>query len=176
MGRRRITLYYPQVLLTKEFTMKRTHLIAERIREVLLQGKWIANTNFREQLMLLNWEQAVRQIGNLNTIAALTFHVNYYLAGLLHAFASGKLGIRDKYSFDMPPVQSESDWAKLVQTCLSNAEKFADAVDQMDDSLLDKPFIEEKYGTYLRNIEGVIEHCYYHLGQISLIRKLIQEG
>ena len=40
---------------------------------------------------------------------------------------------------------------------------------------LEDVFFDEKYGTYLRNIEGMIEHCYYHLGQVSLIRKMILE-
>lgn len=31
-------------------------------------------------------------------------------------------------------------------------------------------------GSYLRNIEGVIEHSYYHLGQISLIKKMISRS
>jgi hypothetical protein len=62
-----------------------------------------------------------------------------------------------------------------VQTFLSNAEKFADAVEEMDDSLFDRPFVDEKYGSYLRNIEAVIEHSYYHLGQVSLIKKLVSQ-
>jgi len=56
---------------------------------------------------------------------------------------------------------------------LNNAEKFANKVEQMEDTTFDKPFIEQKYGTYYRNIEAQIEHSYYHLGQISLIRKMI---
>ena len=56
---------------------------------------------------------------------------------------------------------------------LRNAEKFATHVEQMDDNLFDQPFIAEKYGNYLRNIEGVIEHSYYHLGQISLVKKIM---
>lgn len=39
---------------------------------------------------------------------------------------------------------------------------------------LNLPFVNEKYGTYLRNIDGLIEHSYYHLGQITLIKKLIK--
>lgn len=58
----------------------------------------------------------------------------------------------------------------------TNAEKFVATVAQMDDTLLDEPFIDEKYGTFLRNIEGVIEHSYYLLGQVSLINKMIQES
>ncbi len=153
--------------------MKRNLFLAGRLREVLLNGHWIANTNYKEQLLSLNWQHAIEKAGNLNTIAALTFHINYYLAGLLTAFENGKLDISDKFSFNLPPIQSEADWNILVITFLNNAEKFADHVEQMDDSIFDQPFADQKYGSYLRNIEGVIEHCYYHLGQISLIRKVI---
>jgi len=153
--------------------MKRNLFLAGRLREVLLNGHWIANTNYKEQLLGLNWQQAIEKVGNLNTIAALTYHINYYLAGLLIAFENGKLDISDRFSFNLPPIQSEADWNILVITFLNNAEKFADRVEQMDDSIFDQPFADQKYGSYLRNIEGVIEHCYYHLGQISLIRKMI---
>ena len=146
---------------------------ANRLREVLLNGKWIANTNYKEQLLSVNWEQATQKTGNLNTIAQFTFHVNYYVAGLLHAFKTGKLEISDKYSFDLPPLQSETDWNTLVANFIHNAEKFVAQVEQMDDRLMDKPFKDKKYGSYLRNIEGVIEHSYYHLGQIVLLKKMM---
>ncbi|HMQ69795.1 MAG TPA: hypothetical protein PKA90_12460 [Ignavibacteria bacterium] len=45
----------------------------------------------------------------------------------------------------------------------------------MDESILEQTFADKKYGTYLRNTEGFFEHSYYHLGQISLIRKLIKQ-
>ncbi len=41
------------------------------------------------------------------------------------------------------------------------------------DETLDMHFLDEKYGTYIRNTEGVIEHTYYHIGQVSLLRKMI---
>lgn len=157
----------------KTNTMARNLTIASRLREVFLNGHWIANTNYQEQILNVNWQQATQKVGHLNTIAALTYHINYYLEGLLNAFETGKLEISDKFSFDLPPINAESDWNKMVTDFLSNSEKFADSVEQMDDSIFDQPFIDEKYGTFLRNIEGVIEHSYYHLGQISLIRKMI---
>ena len=155
--------------------MARNLAIANRLREVLLNGKWIANTNFKEQILSVNWEQAIQKVENLNTIALLTFHINYYLAGLLNVFAGGKLEIKDKYSFDLPEIKSEKDWNKLVNDFLNNSEMFANQVEQMEESMLDQPFTDEKYGSYLRNIEGVIEHSYYHLGQVSLIRKMIEQ-
>lgn len=102
-----------------------------------------------------------------------TYHINYYLEGLLSAFRTGKLDISDKYSFDVPEISSESDWKALVQRFLTHAARFADAIEGLEEKRLEQPFIEERYGSYLRNIEGVIEHSYYHLGQIVLIKKLI---
>ncbi|MEX0998217.1 MAG: DinB family protein [Flavobacteriaceae bacterium] len=149
--------------------------LANRLREVFLNGKWIANTNYKEQISSLDWKQATQKIGSLNTIAALTFHINYYTKGILSVFEGGTLDIKDQYSFDMPPITSNADWEKLVEELLFNAERFVDTVSKMSDERLNSLFVEEKYGTYHRNIEGVLEHSYYHLGQISLIKKLLLE-
>ncbi|MDP2159036.1 MAG: DUF1572 domain-containing protein, partial [Flavobacterium sp.] len=132
-------------------------------------------TNFKEQIVDLSWEEATQKVDNLNTIALLTFHINYYLKGILHVFKGGNLEIKDKYSFDLPEIKSESDWNILVTDFINNAKLFVAHVEKMNDSILNQPFVDEKYGSYLRNIEGVIEHSYYHLGQVSLIRKLIQQ-
>lgn len=156
--------------------MERSKELARRLDEVLLHGQWIANTNFKAQLDSVNWIQATQKIGTLNTIASLTFHVNYYLAGLINVFKGGELEIRDKFSFDLPPIKSEADWNALLKEFLYNSEVFIKEVASMPDERLDEPFFEEKYGTYLRNIEGVIEHSYYHLGQISLLNKMIREA
>ncbi len=156
--------------------MNRNITIASRIREVFLDGRWIANTNYSEQIQSINWQQAAQQNGNLNSIAMLTFHINYYLEGLLNAFENGRLDISDKYSFDLPPINSAIEWMDLGKRFLDNAEKFADKVEAMDDKIFDQIFIDEKYGTFLRNIEGVIEHSYYHLGQIVLLKKIITQN
>ena len=153
--------------------MTRNITLATRLREVLLNGRWIANTNYKEQILSITWQQAIKKVDSLNTIASLTYHINYYLAGLLNAFKNEKIEISDKFSFDIPQISSEEDWAKLVTEFLDNSEKFANQVEQMDDWIVDQPFIDAVYGNNLRNIEGVIEHSYYHLGQISLIKKMI---
>lgn len=153
--------------------MSRNTNIANRLREVFLNGHWIANTNYKQQIEAVNWQQATHKVDSLNTIAVLTYHINYYLVGLLNAFENGRLEISDKYSFDLPAITSELEWKKLVTDFLTNAEKFADKIEAMEDQTFDLPFIDEQYGTFLRNIEAVIEHSYYHLGQVTLIRKMI---
>lgn len=147
---------------------------AAQIREVLISGKWIAHTNYNLLISDLNWKDAVYKIDSLNSIAALTFHINYYLNGLIHFFETGKLEIRDKYSFDLPPISSENEWQELRQRFLDNAERFASMVAQMPDEKFSADFLDAQYGNYLRNIDGTIEHAYYHMGQIVLIKKLIK--
>lgn len=141
--------------------------------EVYLDGYWIANTNYKAQIEMINWQQAQQKVTPLNSIAALTFHVNYYLEGLIMAFETGQLDIKDQFSFDMPTLNTASDWDDLRMRLINNAATFANAVENLKDDKLATDFIDEKYGSYLRNIEGVLEHSYYHLGQIVLINKLI---
>ncbi len=155
--------------------MSQSEQLAKRFREVLLTGKWIANTNFKAQLSDVTWQEATIQIHSLNSIAKLTFHVNYYIAGLIDFFETGKLDIRDKYSFDMPPIQSEHDWRKLVDSLINNSEKFARFIKAMDANKLSEVFVDPNYGDHQRNIDGMIEHAYYHLGQVSLIKKLLRD-
>lgn len=154
--------------------MGRNILLASRLREVLLDGHWIANTNYKAIIQSVDWLESTQKVANLNSIAALTFHVNYYLVGLLNAFKTAKLEINDRYSFAMPELKSAADWDKLVGDFLQNAEDFASLIEQMDEQLFDQPFMDGKYGTVYRNIECVIEHAYYHLGQMSLLKKLIK--
>src|SRR5688572_7523405 len=88
--------------------------IANRFREVILNGTWVSNTNFKDQLSNVTLEQATQKIGSLNTIALLTSHIHYYIAGILNVLEGGTLDIRDKYSFDFPPLQSQEDWEKVL--------------------------------------------------------------
>ncbi len=156
--------------------MENAKSMANRVREVFLDGKWIANTNYKDLLSDITWKQATTHIGSLNTIAALTYHLDYYLGGVLKVLEGGVLEIRDKYSFELPPISSEEDWDRLRTGLRTNAEKFAKQVELMTSEKLADTFVDEKYGTYRRNIEGMIEHAYYHLGQISLIKKMILES
>ena len=156
--------------------MNRSQFIARRLSEVYLDGHWVANTNYKEQLSSLHWQQATQQVGQLNTIALLTYHINYYLRGLLQVLHGGALEIKDKYSFDMPPVTNDKEWLSLTTEFFSNAEKFVAAVAILPDEKMDEHFVDPKYGTWYRNLEAVVEHSYYHLGQISLVKKLLTSG
>ena len=156
--------------------MKLNVTIAERLKGLFIDGHWITDTNYKELLSDTTKEMAVARIPNLNSLAELTYHINYYLSGLNNVFKGGDLEIRDKYSFDITPIETEEDWQKMVHGLINNAEEFISHVSSMSEENLHGPFIVKKYGSYLRNIEGVIEHAYYHLGQMVIIKKIIQRN
>ena len=153
--------------------MRSAEKLARRIREVLLNGTWVANTNYKDQLHNLDWKTAVSKIDSLNSIAELTQHVHYYIKGIKHVLEGGNLEIRDKFSFDFPPVESAAQWELILNRFWKDAERLAELIEQLPDDKLDQDFADEKYGSYLRNINGLIEHSYYHLGQIVLLKKQI---
>jgi len=153
--------------------MKNNQQLADRFREVLLNGTWVANTNYKDQLENLPLEIAQTKVGDLNTIVILAQHVHYYIKGVTVVFKGGNLEIKDAYSFDFSPLASEADWQSFLITFFNDAEEFANLVEQIPEKTLNDDFTDKKYGTFQRNIDGIIEHCYYHLGQIVLIKKLI---
>ncbi len=153
--------------------MKRTDAIAKRFREVILNGTWIANTNFKDQLSGMDWKIATVQCGSLNTIAVLAQHIHYYINGINQVFKGGSLDIKDQFSFDFPAIQSQQEWETFLAKFWKDAEEFAAHIEQLPEEKLEQHFVDEKYGTWQRNIDGMIEHSYYHLGQIVLIKKMV---
>ena len=153
--------------------MKEAYQISKRFREVILDGTWIANTNFKHQLSGLNWEIATSKPESLNTIADLAQHIHYYINGINAVFRGGNLDIKDKFSFDFPPIKSQDEWDVFLLKFWNDAEEFASIIENMPEQKMKESFVDEKYGTFQQNIEAMIEHSYYHLGQIVLIKKIL---
>ena len=87
--------------------------IAKHVRDVHFGGNW-TGVNLTDALADVSWEEATKKIYSLNTIAALVFHMNYYVDAVLNVLHGEPLTASDKYSFDAPPIQSEDDWEKLT--------------------------------------------------------------
>ena len=100
-------------------------------------------------------------------------HVHYYVNGIKSVFNGGNLEIRDQYSFDFPAIKSQNQWKAFLTKFWMDAENLAKLIEQLTDEKLNQSFVDDKNGTYQRNIDGIIEHSYYHLGQIVLIKKIL---
>ena len=148
--------------------------LASHFRQVHFGGNWSVS-NVKDNLAGIPWEQAVKKIDSFNSIAALVFHMNYFVSAVNKVFQGEPLQAHDKYSFDLPPIRSQDDWEQLVNKTLQDAELFASLVEALPESKLSEDFSEQKYGSYFRNILGIIEHVHYHLGQIALLKRATRE-
>lgn len=149
-------------------------LLAKHLRDVHFGGNW-TTSNLKEILSDVTWREATTRVHDFNTIAVLLFHVNYFVVAVTKVLRGGALDANDKYSFDHPPIASEEDWERMKSGAWEDAEAFAALIEQVPESRLDEDFVDAKYGSYYRNLQGIIEHTHYHLGQISLIKKLVRE-
>ena len=100
-------------------------LLAQRFRDVILHGTWIANTNFKNELENLNFEIANTKISSLNTIAVLAQHIHYYVKGVNDAFKGLELTIKDQYSFDFKPITSQNQWNEFLNTFWGVYQKYS---------------------------------------------------
>ncbi len=148
--------------------------IAKHFRELYSGGNWTF-TNVKDTLSDVSWQESNTKVYSFNTIAAIVFHMNYFVEAAMQVLQGKALEAHDKFSFDVHPILSKEDWDQLVNNTLYNAETFASLLEQIPDSKMWEVFEEDKYGSYYRNMNGIIEHSHYHLGQIVIIKKLIRE-
>lgn len=152
--------------------MQTTKQIAKHFRELHFGGNW-TTSNLKDNLKDVTWQQATTQVYGLNSIATLVYHTNYYVSAVIKVLQGEPLSAKDEYSFSHPPIQSQEDWDKLLTRVWAEAELFANLVEALPDDILGENFTDEKYGIYYRNLHGIIEHTHYHLGQIVVIKKIL---
>ena len=104
----------------------------------------------------------------------LIYHMNYYLNAVSNTLQGNPLNSKHELSFDLPDIKSAQDWQNLLDKTWKDAEIFANLVEQMPEEKLWQK-LSDKYGNYYENIQGVIEHNHYHLGQIVMLINLLKE-
>ncbi len=148
--------------------------IAKHLRDVYFGDNW-TSINLKDTLAVVTWQQAGIKVYSFNTIATLVYHTNYYIQVLSKVLQGQPLVGKDTESFIHPPVSSKQDWEQLLQNTFADAEALACLIEQLPENKLAEDFTDKKYGTYYRNLHGIIEHLHYHLGQITLIKKIVTE-
>lgn len=153
--------------------MQLTQQIAKHFREIHFGGNWTCS-NLKAVTANITWQQATTKIQDFNTIATLVFHTHYFVEVALKVLQGGPLVGNDQLSFDHPPINSQADWEAMLNQYWTDVEAFATLIESMSEQQCWEEFSEIKYGNYYRNLHGIIEHTHYHLGQIVLMKKIVQ--
>lgn len=148
--------------------------IARQLLEVYNGNNWSV-TNYREVLNSIEYKHIHHSVLGMKSILSLTYHGYYYVKALREVIEHQKLTASDKYSFDAPNISNEEAWKLFLEAICDDVNFCADAIKKWSNTQLEETFIDEKYGNYYRNISGTIEHLHYHLGQIVIIHKLLNQ-
>lgn len=148
---------------------------AKHLRDVHFGGNWSVSS-LKQHLTDVTWEESRKKIGSLNSLLTLTCHMSYYVNVIKKVVEGGPLEGKDADSYILPPINSQADWDQMLERAWEEAEALAISIEQLPDERFYEPFSDEKYGTFYRNIHGVIEHFHYHLGQVVVIKKLLREN
>jgi len=146
--------------------------LAQNLHKIYFGRTWTLG-NLESSLKDVTFEQATSKVGDHNTIAALSFHINYYVDSLATVLEGGARVSEDSESFTHPILKDENDWIELKERVLKDGRRLVELISELPDDILEKDYVEKKWGSYHRNLWGVVEHAHYHLGQINLIKKLL---
>lgn len=149
--------------------------LSTHFHQLYFGGNW-TSVNLKNTMCDIDYKMATTKIADCNTIAALFYHINYYITEVLKVFKGEPLTAHDKYSYLVPAIENEEDWTKMLEQAWTNAEEFASCVERIPETKLGDAFTDEKYGNFYRNIAGIIEHSHYHMGQIVMLKKMLNSN
>lgn len=152
--------------------MQTTKQIAKHFHDCYFGGNW-TTVDLKKLMEGLTVEQATTKVYDLNTIATIVYHLNYFVHEVSKVLEGSPLLAKDKYSFDHPPLNTQEDWEQFLEQVWKDGKHFAQLIEGLDDAILKQDFSDNKYGNYFRNLFGIIEHTHYHLGQIAIVKKIL---
>ena len=80
--------------------------------------------------------------------------------------------IPDSNGFDVGELTSEEEWQKLVAKLHQSFIDLSNAMRNFPEDRL-KDFTKIGKSTIENNLYGIIEHAYYHLGQMMILKNLL---
>ncbi len=148
--------------------------IAQHLFDVHEGDNW-TDVNIKNTLNNVLCPQAIAiTAASKNSIAALLYHICFY-TNIVHQRLRGiDPFINDKNGFDHPEIRNEADWQGIINQCFQAASSLEESLQNYPDDKLFMPLFENRPTAY-KAMHGLIEHTHYHLGQIVLIKHLVQQ-
>ena len=142
--------------------------LGKHFRQAYFGGSF-SERNLRDELAGMSLPAARRTTAGGNSVVALVYHLHFYVRGVASVLAGGPLDTRDEASWETPDFQTEAAWRAFVTRTLEEGEAFAKTLEALPEEELWKPFYSSANAPTLTNALGILEHVYYHLGQVVLL-------
>ncbi len=181
--------YYPadhEILL--EFEEKVNHydcynVSNAKIKSHVLQleqlfngGSW-QGENFSDKLEIVDEDAAfTAPVPGVHCIAEIVWHCIYWRTTLIRRM-EGDINYRDstvdRFNFLPIDVLKKKGWEALKEELNQSQQKLVGLLQIRSDRFLQEEFKQGYTNDYL--VEGIIHHDIYHLGQIGLVKKIIDQ-
>ncbi|EAZ83205.1 DinB family protein [Algoriphagus machipongonensis] len=149
---------------------------ANRIKSLFAKqfdGKPWLGVNFTEKLQEVTPEMAAYKITpDTNSIWEILNHIIGWREVVLQGFPQNGY-ITPSHNY-LHPVENTSylEWEHTLVRLKDSQQDWTEFFETLDESIFDQPFGDKPY-TYYELMLGILHHDIYHLGQISLLIKLI---
>ena len=154
--------------------MKETERITKLFEDLYDGSPWIDST-LKGTLEPVTAEQAMKKISlERNSIWEIVNHIISWREMVLLRLQEMEAAMPDNNFFKPVSDTSETAWRKTLEQLQESQIEWLSFLNTMDEEDLLK--INPKSNmTYFYHIHGIIQHDAYHLGQIVLLSKIIQQ-
>ncbi len=150
--------------------MKTATELAERIND-MYQGENWSGLNLKDLLADISFSEAttLTKVSNYS-IASVVAHIIYYLKSVTNNMESDDVDIREEKGFQIKNMEGDVDWQELLRTLGLAVANLVNKINDMD--------ANENIETFQidRNLHAAIEHCYYHLGQLLFLKRMLRSA
>ena len=155
--------------------MKITSLIAQHIKEVYEGNNW-TDVNIISTIKNISWQQAQQKTtASPNTIASLLHHLYYWNGIMMQRLKGSNPSVPDINGYNVNPFTSENDWQKLKEKTHESFIQLASMIQHFPEEKLEETYAEGK-SSYYKNFQGIVEHAHYHLGQMVILKNIVQSS
>ncbi|NCI45183.1 DinB family protein [Sediminibacterium soli] len=152
--------------------MKLTDTLSQNLLQVLTGPNW-TDVSIEDAIRDLHFEQVtLRTPASANTIAGLLHHITYWNHIILQRLDGESPAIPESNGFDAGPISNEFSWQQLIEKTRHSFRELSHRIQLLPDEKWQAP-VNNGRSTVAASVFGIIEHGYYHLGQIVLIRKWV---
>ena len=121
----------------------------------------------------ITFDEAITQTNaSPNTIASLTHHL-FFWNGIIMKRLKGNNPSGPENGYNISHIKTENDWNDLKEKTHQSFIDLANAIKNFAEEKLNETYAEGK-SSYYKNITGIIEHAYYHLGQITILKRIVK--
>jgi hypothetical protein len=149
--------------------------LAENLLTVFEGGNWTEVCIVDVLYDVSYIEASTKTPASPNTIAGLVHHLMYWNGVILQRIQNHDPQIPESNGFDVQALATEKDWQLLIEQTKHSYIKLAEAIKRFPTERLNAPtnFGKSNFG---KNLFGIVEHAYYHLGQMVMIKKMVRSN